>query len=329
MSVYNVERYLKECLDSIFNQSFENFELIIINDGSNDNSAKIIQEYRNKHNNIVYIEQQNQGLSVARNLGLSIAKGKYVAYVDSDDCLDKDMFKLMVQKIEYDNSDMVIIGHREFYDDMTGQDTDILLKVDDTKTYSGIDVANMMLDCEVMGVVWNKLYKREKLLIENFMFEKDRYTQDWYPVFKHVANLDKVSFVNKPLYKYRLRLTSTTSKKNKKRLEDYYYAVANILNYVEDSNLNFNIKSVNKFKIITFARIISLYYYSTISNNENIYKNFEKEDYSEINISLYNLFKIKNLDKRNILYIFAWKFRLYKQLLFLEGKLRKFRNREI
>lgn len=321
MSVYNVERYLKECLDSVFNQSFENFELIIINDGSNDNSVKIIQEYRNKHNNIVYIEQQNQGLSVARNLGLSIAKGKYVAYVDSDDCLDKDMFKLMVQKIEYDNSDMVIIGHREFYDDMTGQDTDILLKVDDTKTYSGIDVANMMLDCEIMGVAWNKLYKREKLLADQFMFEKGRYTQDWFPVFQHISKLEKISFVNKPLYQYRLNPNSTTSLKNYKRFKDYYYAVSCILEYVKDSKLNFNKKSICHFEINTFSQII-LMYYSLNEWKGNLYKNFKKENNYQIDISIIKIFLAK--DYRKSLYILSWKLHLFKEVMILEGFIKKY-----
>lgn len=328
ISVYNVEKYLEECLYSIFNQTYNNIEIILVNDGSTDNSLNIINKYREKYSNIVYIEQENKGLSEARNLGLRVAKGDYILYIDSDDYIDLNMLQLMIDKIKKDNSDMVIIGHTEFYDDINGKDVNIYLDIDEKKIYTGIEVAHMMLECKIMGVAWNKLYKKEKLIDDNFIFESGRYTQDWYPTFRHISTLNKISFVNKPLYKYRLRSTSTTSKKNEKRLEDYSYAVSNIINYVENSDTEFNKKSIILFKAITFNRIISLYYSINSSNQGNIYTEFKKLKYNNNNIGLRDLVDLKELDKRTVVYILAWKFKLYRYLIKIEKKIVEYKNKK-
>lgn len=323
MSVYNVEKYLEECLASIFNQSYKDFELIIINDGSTDNSLTIINKYLKKYSNIVYLEQQNKGLSEARNLGLSFAKGEYILFIDSDDYIDKEMFKIMIEKIESNKSDMVIIGHTEFYDDVKGNDCEVKLNISDSKSYSGLEVANLMLECNIMGVAWNKLYKTEKLKKDNFYFESGRYTQDWYPIFKHISNLQKISFVNLPLYKYRLRSTSTTSKKNKKRLEDYYYAITSILNYVEENKEKFNENSINKFKCITFNNLLGLI--SSIYDIEGSkhYLEIQKINLDPLNIKTSEIFKVKNLDWKIKVYLIAWKLRIYKMVLNSENLIRR------
>ena len=306
MSVYNVEKYLDECLKSIFNQTYKNFELIIVNDGSTDNSKLIIDKYRNENSNIIYIEQENKGISEARNLALSISKGEYILYIDSDDYIDKDMLKLMIEKIELDKSDMVIIGHEEFYDEFKNKNINISLNVDENKIYSGTDVANMMLDLKIMGVLWNKLYKRSQLEKEKFYFEPGRYTQDWYPVFKHVFNLDKISFVNKPLYKYRIRNSSITGKKTKKRLDDYIYAVESIINYAENNKENLNKNNLEFFKLATFENIISINNSINTANNKEI-----KEYKSNNNISIKNSFKINNFNINSKIKLLLWKLNIY------------------
>ena len=88
--VYNVEKYLKKCLDSILSQTYKNFEVIIVNDGSPDNSQKIIDEYKKKDKRIIVLEKENGGLSSARNYGIEHANGKYISFVDADDYIEKD-----------------------------------------------------------------------------------------------------------------------------------------------------------------------------------------------------------------------------------------------
>ena len=93
--VYNVEPYLNKCLDSIVNQTYKKLEIILIDDGSTDNSGLICDEYASKDNRIIVVHQKNKGLSAARNVGLNIAKGDYIAFVDSDDFIEKDMYFTM------------------------------------------------------------------------------------------------------------------------------------------------------------------------------------------------------------------------------------------
>ena len=134
--------------------------------------------------------------------------------------------------------------------------------------------------------------------------------------------------MNLPLYKYRLRSTSTTSKKNEKRLKDYNYAVSNIIDYAEKSNLDFSNRSINTFKAITFNKIIYLYYAINSKSKINIYNSFIESDYNKNSLSLYKLFSIKSIDSRTIIYILAWKLRIYKYLIEIENRIRSRRKRK-
>lgn len=108
--VYNAEKTLKKCLDSILNQSLKEIEIILINDGSKDKSDGICQNYVKKDTRILYINKSNEGCSITRNLGIDIAKGKYITFVDSDDYLEKEMYKSMYNIAKKDNSDIVVCG---------------------------------------------------------------------------------------------------------------------------------------------------------------------------------------------------------------------------
>ena len=109
--VYNVESYLERCIESILNQSFKEFELILVNDGSTDSCKDICNEYKTKDKRIKVIHKENGGLSSARNAGLDIARGKYIGFVDSDDFINKDMYKTLFNTIQDNNSDMIICDY--------------------------------------------------------------------------------------------------------------------------------------------------------------------------------------------------------------------------
>lgn len=112
--VYNVENYLKECLDSVLNQTYKNIEVIVINDGSTDKSLHILEDYSSKFNNIKIIDQENSGQSVARNKGLENAKGKYIYFLDSDDYILPDTLKKLIKKLEMNNLDIIRFAARPF-----------------------------------------------------------------------------------------------------------------------------------------------------------------------------------------------------------------------
>ena len=106
--VYNVEKYLERCLDSLINQTLKDIEIICINDGSTDNSSEILKEYAKKDSRIIIINQNNQGISVARNNGMNKAKGKYIGFVDSDDWVDLDFFEKLYKAAEKHNAQIAV-----------------------------------------------------------------------------------------------------------------------------------------------------------------------------------------------------------------------------
>lgn len=110
ISVYNVQKYLKTCIKSVINQSYKNLEIIIVNDGSPDNSLNIIKEYSEIDSRIVLIDKKNEGVSAARNDGIKKAKGKYIFFLDGDDFLDKDFFKYFTENAKENKSDVVILN---------------------------------------------------------------------------------------------------------------------------------------------------------------------------------------------------------------------------
>ena len=114
--VYNVEKYLSKCLDSIVNQTYNNLQIILVNDGTKDNSLEICQNYQNKDSRIQVINKENGGLSSARNKGLEYAEGKYCLFVDSDDYVELDLIESAVSKMEEVNADMVVFGFERFYE---------------------------------------------------------------------------------------------------------------------------------------------------------------------------------------------------------------------
>lgn len=105
--IYNVEKYLPQCLDSIINQTYKNLEIILIDDGSTDNSGKICDKYKLLDNRIIVIHKSNGGLSDARNTGINIATGDYISFVDADDFIDKNMYTILFQKINTTNADII------------------------------------------------------------------------------------------------------------------------------------------------------------------------------------------------------------------------------
>ncbi len=156
--VYKVEPYLPKCIDSILAQTFTDFELILIDDGSPDRCGEICDEYAAKDSRIVVIHQENKGVSAARNAGLDIAKGEYIGFVDSDDWIEKTMYKRLISIMQADDTDIAICGCKQrkesgefLYNDFFNEGSynhDQLLR------------AMISIPNPIGGVLWNKLFKR-------------------------------------------------------------------------------------------------------------------------------------------------------------------------
>lgn len=305
--VYNVEQYLEQCLDSIINQSLKGVEIIVIDDGSTDNSKNIILKYAKKYSNIIVIYQSNKGLSVARNNALKKASGKYIFYVDSDDFLELNCLEKLYKKAENTEADIVIYAHKEIYSN--GKQVAINLDVNQFKEYSGKQVANMVLRCDFLGVVWNKLFKRENLIRNQLYFEENRYVQDWYPVFIEIFKSSKICFLNEALYNYRIRNESITSKKTKKNIDDYYYAANNIVKYARRNNLSYD--DILIFKINAFNNIINRYYNLYFNDKDEFYNGFKLTDYYNMQVSSLDAIRASGINYRIKLDIISWNINKY------------------
>lgn len=306
--VYNVENYLEECLESLLKQTYKETEIIIIDDGSTDKSMEIIKSYSKKFNKFNLISQENSGVAQVRNIGLSKASGEYVLFVDSDDFLEPLMIETMYNKAAYNRSDIVICDYYIYYD----ANKKIIAKYDcNAFVYSGDEVIKMMTEFKIQGQLWNKMFKRETLIKNNFHFEKGRIIEDIFPVFKLIENCSNITFINKPLYYYRQRNNSYVYNVNKKLLDDYYYAMSNIMSYVEKRYSCMKKESINIFKSNVLAMLICNYikFAGTKKENQEInsyIKNFD--------VSFKILCGIKNISNVNKFKTILWKLKFAKIL---------------
>lgn len=249
MPVYNSEKYLKEAIQSVIDQTYSKIELIIINDGSIDNSKTIIEEYCKNDARIILKNIQNSGVSSARNLGLSIAKGDFILFVDSDDIINKNFVKDM---LEVSNDyDLVICGYSKKF---IKHSDDIILhsKINNNEELL-INIASNNL---IGGFVWNKMFKAKIIKQNNIKFRKNIYVcEDMIFVFEYLSKIKSFIYIPKPLYLYRMRKSSATMQKN------YDKSITELKAYEEVMKINLStqmlifmkyryIKSYYKLKII-------------------------------------------------------------------------------
>lgn len=229
--IYNVEMYLRRCIDSVLNQTYRNLEVILVDDGSPDKCGEICDEYAEKDKRIRVIHKENGGLSDARNAGLDIATGEYVAFVDSDDYIDKDMYVKLYEAIQEADADMSICNFRYVDENGTCKFSNNDLPIKD-ETLSGIHILlNNMFDekCWYWVVAWNKLYKRE--LFENIKYPFGRVHEDEFVIHKLFLKCNKVACVSKMLYNYVQREDSIMNQRNDKNRLDYIDAMLDRLDF--------------------------------------------------------------------------------------------------
>ncbi len=217
--VYNVEAYLQACLDSVLNQTFEDWEAICVNDGSTDNSATILEEYENKDGRFKIVNQPNGGLSSARNMGLKAAAGDYVLFLDSDDWLESNALEKVSESLA--DEDMLCFSGRRFFEkEGRYHEADQLKPQEYT---AGMDYYNenalAVRDFAFVCVVL-RAYKREFLLSHDLWFKEGIFHEDnlFTPFACYYA--EKVKVINDCLYDYRVRANSITTTGNIKRLHD-------------------------------------------------------------------------------------------------------------
>lgn len=201
--VYNVENYITYCLESLVNQTLDDIEIIIVNDGSTDNSEIIIKNYEKKYTNIIYLKKENGGLSDARNYGMKYANGEYIAFLDSDDFVDKTIYEKMYEKAIEEKADYVECNFFWAYPKKVG----FKLKEDIGVRYR--NKKEMFTYARV--VAWNKLIKRD---IIKDQFPKGLKYEDIEFFYKLLPNIKKFAFVEEPLIYYIQRNNSLANKQD-------------------------------------------------------------------------------------------------------------------
>lgn len=203
MPVYNTASLVDGAIESVLHQTYENFELLIVDDGSKDNSLEICNEYAQKDKRIIVMHQENAGQSAARNRALSVARGQYIGYLDSDDAFENDMLEKMVDKMVSERVDIVMSDAATH-----GVNADTGKK----------EFLGTILRDEIGGQVWRFLFKRT--LWEGIFFPEGRYAEDAMVMPKLIARATRVGFVEERLYVYNWSNPSSSSNSLQKRFKN-------------------------------------------------------------------------------------------------------------
>lgn len=259
--VYNVENYLEKCLDSLANQTLKDIEIIVVNDGSPDDSQKIIDEYAKKYPTIKSFIKENGGVSDARNYGIKKARGKYIAFVDGDDYVEKDMYEKMYQKAELGNFDIVVCDLNYVYED--GK----ILRVSSKIEYDTTNIKKTYIN--MYPCVWNKIYKKN-LFKNNIEFKKGVWYEDVDFLYKIFPYIKTIGVVKEPLNQYVQRAGSIT-KTFDKRLYNYIDNFNDLIKFYKERGLYDNYKLELEYCYVR-------YIYATFIKQAT---RFDKEEYDK------------------------------------------------
>ena len=246
--IYNVSHYLKDCITSILNQTFKDYELILVDDGSTDDCSKICDEYELKDKRIKVYHKKNGGLSDARNFGINHSECDYISFIDSDDTIEPDMFDVLYKNISENEADVSICGLFDCY-------TDRKVPQCGEKSFgvlSGKEALKEALAGKKFSVnAINKLYKRE--LFKDIMFPKGKLSEDAFTIPRILANAKRIVYTTEPKYNYMHRVGTITTSNFK----------INDLNVIEgyEEILKFANQNFPELKNLAQARLIWSYIY--------------------------------------------------------------------
>jgi glycosyltransferase involved in cell wall biosynthesis len=307
--VYNVEQYLRQCLDSLINQQFKDFECICINDCSTDNSYAVLKEYAEKDNRFIIVDlPKNKGQGNARNEGLKIAKGEYVSFVDSDDWVTKDYLEVLYNEIDKNKLDMVCASAC-FYDDF--QEKIINKKFVSAKILNSCNIETLLIPKFNFFIipVWLKIY-RKQFLYDNNMFFRLNWQEDNLFLFETIIKTNKFKFLDDKKYIYRInRKNSSTSEIDKQFT--YFLLFEKLKEMLVESNKYEQYKTVyyQYISILTASKLEFLEL--PLSKLTTYYNEFKKLYYNKDFIDNFSIKKINIMLKiRQVLFYLCLKFNI-------------------
>mgnify|MGYP002511005302 CR=1 FL=1 len=219
--VYNVERYLGQCVDSILRQTYRNLEIILVDDGSPDNSPEICDKYEKKDNRIKVLHKKNGGLASARNAGMDIATGKYIGFVDSDDMIAEDMYEVLYKNIIRSNAEIAVCYKTDILENIQIGEG-IVEELNKTQA-----LKKMVLGIEFGSHACDKLFKK-KVLVSGVRFPEGKTYEDLYTIYQWINNSNRIILCKSNKYYYRPNLESITSAAFSKSNMNLIYGLENL-----------------------------------------------------------------------------------------------------
>lgn len=232
--IYNSEKFLKKCIESVQTQTLKDIEIICVNDGSADNSLKIIKKYLEKDNRIKLINKKNEGLSAARNDGLEIAQGEYVSFVDSDDWIDKEFLEKLYLAAKKYNADIAVCGIKR----LRSYKWKYHLKFDKEEFTDDVNRKFQLCDVPEKCYVWNKIYKLSELKKHKLLFEPNILYEDRCFTCEALIKFKRLVVIPDVYYNYWTNPNSIVKTKSEKHLNDSKYTYEKMMDYLKLHNIN-------------------------------------------------------------------------------------------
>ena len=306
--VYNVEKYVERCLESVVNQTLKEIEIIIINDGSSDSSAKKIEKFLGD-SRVIYIKTENKGLSAARNRGLKIAKGEYIGFVDSDDYIDLDFYEKLYKRIKETDSDIAaasIVRHHGTFEKWR-------VNYDINKSATDKDEILNLVKYPNQSYVWNKIYRKEFLNSIDFEFKEGVYYEDILAQSELLIKCKKLATVTGTNYYYMVNdgASIVKSKQSKKKIQDCYNNKKQAIETIIKNNI-----SIPKKEYFIKKNEFSFFNFPILKIKENIKTKKElfllfniipvlyikQKKLTLLKIFFKKLFSISNIDSHILIY---------------------------
>ena len=246
VAMYNIEKYIKRCLESLEKQTLKKIEIIVVDDGSDDGSSEIAKKYLKKNKNFKYFRKSNEGLSMARNFGISKSLGEFIGFVDGDDYVDFKMFEKMYKCALINKSDIVICEYWKVFKNKK------IYKKNPSKAY--YYNSSILKNPEILNsrsYAWNKIYHRNFFFKNNHYFPYGKIFEDSYTIYNLMLDAKKISLINEGLYYYdRTRKNSITNTINNNIFDIFNSFDSIITKYKQSKISNNNLKKQIYFIIL-------------------------------------------------------------------------------
>lgn len=294
LPVYNVEKYLATCLYSLVKQTLEDIEIICINDGSTDNSLNILKDWAQRDSRIKIIDKENEGQGVARNIGIEIAKGEYIGFVDPDDFVRRDMFEKMYLQAKNLNSDIVICDIERFYEEtqkytpskfFENYQSPFRAKKVDFPAGQNIDKEEIYKTLLISPCYsWNKIYKREFIINNNIKFAPRKCYEDCIFIMQSHILANNISYIAESFYVYLIRKSSTL-RSQKNIYDEFQLTYEEIKSYLAETG--FADKFANNIRYFYNMGLFLIYKRTRDKQFKKVIMNKIKTDLSEADYKLF------------------------------------------